>query len=104
MNQQNNQFNSFALGLIIGGILGILYAPAKGEETRKVLKKLLEEWAKKGEGLSGELGELINEVKEEEKITQIIGKITPIQSAGPQPQPPMVTRLPKRPPQFFQGV
>lgn len=120
MNQQNNSFNSFVLGFIIGGILGVLYTPTKGEETRKVLKKLLEEWSKKGVGLSREVGELIAEVKEEaeptlskaeevveetkETITPIIEKITPIQELPPSQRPQPNINPPKRNPKFFQGV
>jgi gas vesicle protein len=36
-------------GTLIGGILGILFAPEKGEETRKKLKKLTAEYKGKGE-------------------------------------------------------
>lgn len=80
MNQRNNDFNSFVLGLIVGGILGTLYAPQKGEETRKVLKKLIEQWSEKGENLSEEVKEVFEEWKEktEPAIEMVEEKITPI--------------------------
>lgn len=125
MNQQNNDFNSFVLGFIIGGILGVLYAPAKGGETRKTLKKLIEEWSQKGEELSKEMGEKIEEVREEaqplveearERVTPIIEEIKPIAeqimqtqpvnppNEEPRPAQTISVRLPKRPPKFFQGI
>jgi gas vesicle protein len=36
-------------GFVIGGVLGLLFAPDKGEETRKRLKKLVKEYREKGE-------------------------------------------------------
>jgi len=36
-------------GVVIGGVLGIIFAPDKGEETRKKLKKLAYEYKGKGE-------------------------------------------------------
>ena len=101
MNQRNNDFNSFVLGLIVGGILGTLYAPQKGEETRKVIKKLIEQWSEKGEDLSEEVKEVFDGWKEkaepmvEEKITPVveaikegaIGHIAPIvEKIEPMPQ------------------
>ncbi len=57
--------NNFWLGIIIGGIFGVLFAPRKGEETRDNLSKELNELLKKLERLSEVSSEKISEVKEE---------------------------------------
>lgn len=36
----------FLLGLMIGGAIGLLFAPAEGEETRRRLRESAEEYAK----------------------------------------------------------
>ena len=43
MEQHSNDgsFNTFTIGFVIGAVLGVLYAPQKGEDTRETLKKLL---------------------------------------------------------------
>ncbi|OGC54580.1 hypothetical protein A2797_01680 [candidate division WWE3 bacterium RIFCSPHIGHO2_01_FULL_48_15] len=80
MNQRNSEFNTFVLGLIVGGILGTLYAPQKGEETRKMLKKLIEEWSEKGEDISEEVKQVFEEWKEkaEPVVEEIEEKIAPV--------------------------
>lgn len=42
-----NKKGKFILGAAIGAALGVLFAPAKGSETRKVLKTKLEELTRK---------------------------------------------------------
>lgn len=42
-------FRGMTWGIVIGGVLGLLFAPEKGEENRKKLKKLAEEYKGKGE-------------------------------------------------------
>jgi gas vesicle protein len=50
MNEKNtNSFLAFLLGLTAGAILGILFAPAEGKETRKKIAKYLEDLEEKGE-------------------------------------------------------
>jgi len=50
-----DRFGDFVKGLLIGGaigaLLGIIYAPKSGKETRKELAKKAEELAKKAEEL-----------------------------------------------------
>src|SRR3972149_8302465 len=88
MDQKNNGgFNQFALGIIIGGILGILYAPKEGKETRRALKELLKLWEEKDGQLTGEIKDKVAEVREvaepmvmetKEKIEPFINEIKPI--------------------------
>ena len=39
MNNGMKVFTGFSLGLLAGAVAGLLYAPDKGEKTRKKLKK-----------------------------------------------------------------
>lgn len=57
----------FALGAVIGAGLGILFAPAKGSETRKQLKEKLEELMKKAKDI--DLDEV--RIQIEDKIEEI---------------------------------
>ncbi len=47
------EFWAFAAGLLAGGVVALLYAPAKGEETRKRIKDGAEETYHKGEEIYG---------------------------------------------------
>ncbi len=47
------EFWAFAAGLLAGGVVALLYAPAKGEETRKRIKDGAEETYQKGEEIYG---------------------------------------------------
>jgi gas vesicle protein len=47
--KKSSNFLAFLLGLTVGAILGILFAPAEGKETRKKIAKYLEELEEKGE-------------------------------------------------------
>ena len=52
---------AFLGGAILGGLLGILFAPASGEETRKKIADALE---KRGIKLSdSEMDDLVDEIK-----------------------------------------
>lgn len=76
MSRSGSSFFAFLLGIVTGGILGILYAPDKGANTRDRLSFQLDKLKKQLEGVIDELvdgkadlGE--NEAKEEgEKIVQ----------------------------------
>lgn len=41
-------FKGAVWGIAIGGVLGILFAPDRGEETRKKLEKLVKKYKEKG--------------------------------------------------------
>lgn len=49
--------NAFFLGMIVGGVLGVLLAPEKGEETRKKVKENWREWSKRALEMAEELRE-----------------------------------------------
>jgi gas vesicle protein len=44
-----NELWAFMAGLLAGGIVAILYAPAKGEDTRKKIRETAEDACRKGE-------------------------------------------------------
>ena len=54
---------AFLGGAIVGGVLGVLFAPESGEETRKKITEALE---KRGIKLSQtEMDDLVDEIKSE---------------------------------------
>ena len=54
---------AFLGGAIVGGVLGVLFAPESGEETRKKITEALE---KRGIKLSKtEMDDLVDEIKSE---------------------------------------
>ncbi len=69
MSQNNNGSNilAFLLGATVGIILGVLFAPAEGKETRKKLAKYIEELEKKGEDLLDESKKFIEDEAEKVK-------------------------------------
>ncbi len=69
----------FLLGLTFGAILGILFAPASGKETRKKIAQYLEELEEKGEELVEEGRKKVKEIIEEgkEKIAKKFAKEQP---------------------------
>lgn len=77
MSEHNNSSSTlaFLLGLTVGAVLGILFAPAEGKETRKKIAKYLEELEEKSEGIlekgkefvedeAGKVKKFVDETKE----------------------------------------
>jgi gas vesicle protein len=54
---RGSNINAFLLGTIVGGVLGVLFAPDKGEETRKKIKENYKDWARKALEMAEDLGE-----------------------------------------------
>lgn len=67
------EFWAFAAGLLAGGVVALLYAPAKGEDTRKKIREGAEDTYHKGEEIYGkgkaEAGKIYHDGREKaEKI------------------------------------
>ncbi len=45
-NENGDSVNNFLLGALVGGILGVLFAPQEGRKTREFLKLISEETLK----------------------------------------------------------
>ncbi|MEM7296754.1 MAG: YtxH domain-containing protein [Bacteroidota bacterium] len=75
MSKAGGSFFAFLLGVVTGGVLGILYAPDKGTNTRDKLSFQLDKLKKQLEGFLDDIVDgkevLNNEAKEEgEKIVK----------------------------------
>jgi len=77
-------FLSFLLGGMIGAVLGLLFAPCSGEELRRRLKKLSEEFKEDSEDIIREIKERTDEYMEEnrEKLFQKKKQIEAALEAG----------------------
>jgi len=80
MNKNNNSLlfvSGIVLGAVIGGAMGILFAPATGEETRKELskkgQKALKNVKKKAKEVGDKIEPALENVKKElsEKIEEV---------------------------------
>lgn len=59
-NQENGFLAGLLVGLAIGGILALLYAPERGDKTRKKLVKRGGQWQEKASDALGTAGELVD--------------------------------------------
>ena len=64
-NRGGDVLTAFVLGGIIGAALGVLFAPAKGKETRAKLNDWMEDTAEKTKEKLGDLEEEIKKRKEQ---------------------------------------
>jgi len=69
----HNTFLAFILGGVIGAILGILFAPRSGKETREKLGILFEDLSEKAENILEEGKEKAEEMKE--KVGNLVENI-----------------------------
>lgn len=52
-------------GLVVGGILAILYAPEKGKKTRRKVGKQTAGWSKKASEVIDSAGDLVDKGREQ---------------------------------------
>jgi len=71
MNRIGDIVVSFLIGVAVGSVIGILYAPTSGEETRKLIKEKTTETLEEANKQIQKLNQEIKHLKEEgEKIIQ----------------------------------
>jgi len=71
MNRIGDIVVSFLIGVAVGSVIGILYAPTSGEETRKLIKEKTTETLEEANKQIQKLSQEIKHLKEEgEKIIQ----------------------------------
>jgi gas vesicle protein len=70
MKKAGDVIGAFLIGVAVGTVIGILYAPQSGEETRKVLSS-------KTQNITEELNQKFNSLKDEiEKLKNEAAKIS----------------------------
>lgn len=77
MSNRGGHFETFIFGAVVGGILGLLFAPAPGEETRKKLRQMHDENEELIENTKVKTESLINKTREAieegfDKLTEMI--------------------------------
>ncbi len=68
MSRGSSSFFSFLVGLAAGAIIGLLYAPEKGANTRDKLSFLLDKYKKRFEEILSEILEGKQAVESEAKV------------------------------------
>jgi len=69
MNRVGDIVVSFLIGVAVGSVIGILYAPTSGEETRKLIKEKTNETLEEANKQIQKLSQELKHLKEEgEKI------------------------------------
>jgi len=74
MSNNRGSFLAFILGGLLGTVLGVLYAPRSGKETRNSIKKLGEEIADKVNDLGEDFKEASKKFYEESRSKIYSGK------------------------------
>ncbi|MGH7559042.1 MAG: YtxH domain-containing protein [Gemmatimonadota bacterium] len=59
-DHENGFLAGLLVGLAIGGILALLYAPERGDKTRKRLVKKSGQWQEKASGALDTAGEIVD--------------------------------------------
>jgi gas vesicle protein len=59
-NHENGFLGGLLIGLAIGGLLALLYAPERGDKTRKKLVKKSGVWQEKASGALDTASELVD--------------------------------------------
>jgi len=89
-NSGGSFFKGAFFGALVGAVLGVLYAPGPGEETRKKLKVAHDEYSVKGKKLLDNASAFAEDVRTtaaplikevEEKVVPVLEKIA--ESSGP---------------------
>lgn len=65
--EKNKKASKFWLGALVGGVLGVLFAPRKGKETREKVKEDLDNLKEKVDEASEVGAKKYSELKEEAK-------------------------------------
>lgn len=58
-NSENGFLGGLLIGLAIGGLVALLYAPERGDKTRKKLVKKSGVWQEKASGALGSASEIV---------------------------------------------
>ena len=77
-NSNNNSVLPFIIGVLVGGILGILFAPRKGSETREAIGEFLSDIQENGKNfIMEEKEKIVSDIKEiQGDIKEVIKKET----------------------------